>query len=37
MKKRRTLRVFLAACLILAGTAAGRAREKEDLFQGADH
>jgi hypothetical protein len=36
MKKRRTLRVFLAACLFLAGTAAGRAREKEDLIQGAD-
>jgi len=33
MKKRTALHVFLAACLILAGTAAGRAQEKS-LFQG---
>jgi len=33
MKKRTALHVFLAACLILAGTAAGRTQEKS-LFQG---
>jgi len=33
MKKRTALHVFLAACLLLAGTAAGRAQEKS-LFQG---
>lgn len=33
MKKWTALHVFLAACLLLAGTAAGRAQEKS-LFQG---
>jgi len=33
MKKRTALHVFLAACLLLAGAAAGRAQEK-GLFQG---
>ena len=33
MKKRTALHVFLAACLILVGTTAGRAQEK-NLFQG---